>query len=84
MDDERRGIERIRRRIKDEGLIIFPTDKCGKTAIMREDTYRKMAVVHTDKDEEMNWSKVLKVEKFANRHAMAFHKMFKLGENQDQ
>ena len=71
-------------RVKREKLVVFPTDKSGKTAIMREESYIEMAKVHVDKDVEVNWDVVEKVEKEANRHSMAFCKIFKLGVNLDQ
>ena len=50
--EEETGYIQLKRRIEDERLVVFPTDKSGRTAIMKLETYLRMSEVHTSKDKK--------------------------------
>ena len=79
LEGERKGRSRLTKRMKEEDLVAFPTDKSGKIAIMRKATYIGMANKHISGDGDISWEGVEKIEDEANRHTMAFMRVVGLG-----
>merc|ERR1712081_99414 len=52
---EKRGIDKLEKRVKAGKVVIFETDKSGKLAIATLDTYKKMGNPHTVNDVEVTW-----------------------------
>ena len=46
------GLKSLQKRIKDGDLVVLPTDKSGRFAIMSMETYMLAGEVHTGRDEE--------------------------------
>ena len=79
--EERRGKRSLQMRIKDGEIVVFPTDKSGKMVVSLPSTYKEAAKVHLEKDEEVTWDELNKVEVLINRHTTALRKILSLGEN---
>ena len=81
---ERRGKKKIKERLKEQNLVIIPTDKSGKLTLMSKDLYREAAKEHIDKDEEVEWRQVKKTEDAANRISRSIGKIFRMGKARNQ
>ena len=60
------GLKRLRERKKNGELVILPTDKSGRFAVMSMDTYIKAGEVHTKKDEEIGLKELKANQKQVN------------------
>ena len=78
--EERRGKRSLQMRIKDGELLVYPTDKSGKMVVSLPSTYKEAAKVHLEKDEEVTWDELSKVEVLINRHTTALRKVLSIGE----
>ena len=47
------GLKTLKKRIKDHEILVVPTDKSGRFAIVTPEAYEAMGRVHTDKDWEV-------------------------------
>ena len=77
---ERKGRKKIMDRMRIQDLVVIPTDKSGKLALMTKDTYREAAKEHIDKDEEVEWKQVKRTENTANRIAMSMGRILRMGQ----
>ena len=53
--EEQRGLKSLRRRMKEGELVILPTDKSGRFAVMTMETYLRAGQVHTKGDRVIGW-----------------------------
>ena len=81
---EMQGRTKLIKRIKEEDLVVFPTDKSGKVALMKRASYIKMASKHIANDKDVTWEEVESIEDDANRHTMAFMRIVGLGKGLGQ
>ena len=51
--EEQRGLKSLKRRIKEGEIVVLPTDKSGRFAIMSMETYVKAGMVHVKDDIEV-------------------------------
>ena len=82
--DELDGLKTIRKRISDGEIVVLPTDKSGRFAVMSFDTYVKAGMVHVNGDEEVSVDDLKKNQKKINGHMSMIIKIFGLGKNWNQ
>ena len=76
--EQRKGREKLQRRVKEGEIVITLTDKSGKFAVVDSETYKEAVKVHL-KDEEIAWEEVEGKELLLSRHAVQLTKAFSMG-----
>ena len=66
--DEMEGLKSIRLRLVNGELVVLPTDKSGRFAIMTMDTYIKAGEVHVRNDKKMDTDDLKKNQRHLNGH----------------
>ena len=80
--DELEGIKSLRRRIKDEDLVIMETDKSKKLSIMTKENYVLSTDPHTNDDLTITNEDLRHIEKTLNGHALQFSRACLISYNQ--
>ena len=78
------GKKKLKRRVKQNEIVIFLTDKSGKLAICTPETYQEAAKVHIDKDTEVPWDTLKQTETLVNRHVKQLVNAFSMGSTHRQ
>ena len=55
---EKRGLRKLKKRVKNGEIIILQTDKSGKFCVTDIETYRRMGREHAKNDEEVSWKEI--------------------------
>ena len=66
--EESAGLKSLQKRIKEGELVVLPTDKSGRFALMEMSTYILAREKHTEKDLEIDLDRVRKNQKQLNGH----------------
>ena len=74
------GLQSLRKKIKEEGLLVVPTDKSGKLCVTNKETYLKMGTAHTKGDQEVEPEEVERIQRVLNGHIAMLTKGFSEGE----
>ena len=77
---ERKGLKMLRKRVSDGELVVLQTDKSGRFAVMRMETYIKAGEVHTGKDREVGWQEITSNQSRLNGHVSMWLKIFRAGQ----
>ena len=72
----RLGIKRVRERVEKGEVVVVPTDKSGKFAIMPLEVYEEMGRVYTEGDTIINESELSELQRELNNHVKMFTKVF--------
>ena len=75
----RLGIKRVKERVEKGEVVVVPTDKSGKFAIMPLDVYEEMGRVHTEGATIINESELSDLQRELNNHVKMFTKVFNVG-----
>ena len=78
---ERRGLIKLRKRIKDEEIVILRTDKSGKLTAMKKEEYLKMGRSKIEKDKKMTRKEIKDNEERINAHTRMILKIVNAGES---
>ena len=78
---QRKGLKKLSKRIRDREIFLMLTDKSGKFAVVSPEIYLKMGLVHTKKDKQISWEKVNELQREQNGHCSMWLKMSNMGEN---
>ena len=78
---QRKGLEKLQKRIKNKEVVAVMTDKTGRIVIISMEMYLKMGEVHTSKDDEISWDAVWEKQKLLNGHVSLWIKIGKIGED---
>ena len=73
------GLKSIRKRKTDGELVVLPTDKSGRFAIMSMKTYIEAGEVHTRGDEEIGLSELKSNQKKVNGNVSMLLKIMNVG-----
>ena len=65
---ERRGLKSIKKRINNGELMVTPTDKSGRFAVLSTEQYLASGRQHTSKDEKLCWRDVKYLRNQVNSH----------------
>ena len=53
-----KGLKSLRKRVAEGELVIIPTDKSGRLAVMSRDSYRAAGMKHTLRDRVVTWDDI--------------------------
>ena len=67
-EEEKDGLRRLQKRIKEKQIVILKTDKSGKMCLVTMEEYKLMGMEHTNKDEEIDRRGIIEIEKQLNGH----------------
>ena len=76
---EQAGLRELREKIDKKEIVVFKTDKSGKLAVDTPENYSEAITVHTANDEEIDDSKLRKIETSMNDHLRQLNKIFEVG-----
>ena len=77
---ERRGQKSLKKRVADSEIVVVPTDKSGRFAVMSLGMYEKAGSAHTKGDDEVDLAKIKLTQNELNGHVSMLLKFFKIGE----
>ena len=80
-EDEKDGLKRLQKRIKENEIVIVKTDKSGKLCLITREEYEKMGAEHTRKDMKIDRKGIMEKEKQLNGHVFFWSKMWGSGES---
>ena len=80
---ERRGFNILNKRIENEEVVVTPTDKSSRFAILTHDQYLQAGDVHTRKDTPISWEEVRYIKNQVNSHMWWYCKMWSYCKNTD-
>ena len=80
-EEEARGLEKLKKRVKEGELVVVKTDKSGKFSIMSLTEYKRAGEVHTIKDKEVTVEFLLKNQRRINGHLSMLLKTFMVGKS---
>ena len=80
---EARGLKSLMTRVEDGEIVVLPTDKTGKFAVMKREEYEKAGLVHSEGDREVNWEEIKNSQREINGHVAMLIKIFNIGKNWD-
>ena len=83
-EEERLGLKRIQKRIKDGDMIVMKTDKSGKMSVTDRENYVKMGQEHVKDDKRIDREEVKKIDKLMNEHSAAWCNMWGTGRHHGQ
>ena len=78
-----KGLLSLKKRIDNAEIVILPTDKTGRFAIMTRETYLQAGLKHTRGDIKVTWEVLDEAQKEINGHVAMLLKIFKVGEHWD-
>ena len=76
---QRRGLASLKKRIEEGEIVVCPTDKSGKLAVMSLELYEAAGRIHTTNDIEVDFDQIKEVEKRTNGHCSMLIKIFNIG-----
>ena len=62
-EEEKDGLKRLQKRIKEKQIVIVKTDKSGKLCVVTREEYERMGMEHTKKDTEIGRKQIVEMEK---------------------
>ena len=74
-----RGLKTLKKRVTQGELVIIPTDKSGRLAVMTRESYKVAGLRHTQKDREVDWLDISESQKELNDHVSMLTKIFRIG-----
>ena len=78
---ERKGIQKLRDRIKEGEIVVLKTDKSGKLVVANKEDYLKMGQRKIAEDRKLDRAEIKKIEEKINDHTRMLTKIFNIGEN---
>ena len=70
---EARGLKSLRTRVREGEIVVLPTDKTGRFAVMSRDSYERAGLIYTQGDKEVNWDMLRKEQREINGHGSMPH-----------
>ena len=77
--NEARGLKKLRKRVENGEIVILPTDKTEKFAVMGRETYEKAGLSHSRGDKEVGWGELSLAQREVNGHVSMLIKTFQIG-----
>ena len=77
--EEQSGLKSLKKRVAEGSLVVLPTDKSGRLAVMTMDTYIKAGKVHIKDDEEIGLEERKANQKVINGTVSMLLKIFRVG-----
>ena len=73
---EKRGLDSLKKKVKEGSIVIVQTDKSGRFAVMSKEEYERAGKKHTDKDIEVDLNFLLENQRKSNDHISMLVKTF--------
>ena len=83
-ENEKMGLKRLKKRIKDGELVVMKTDKSGKMSVTDRENYIQMGQEHVKNDKKIGNEEVRKIDKIMNEHSTAWCNMWGTGRHHGQ
>ena len=83
-NNEKKGLKSLLKRVKNDEIVITPTDKSGRFAVLSLEQYVKAGNKHTDKDESISWSRLKYLRNQVNNHVWWISRIMGYSKNTDQ
>ena len=77
--EELKGLKSLKKRFKNEEVVILPTDKSGRFGLMGMEHYMRAGEKHTKKDEEVGMGTVTKTQSELNGNTSMLIKFCRIG-----
>ena len=78
---QERGLKSLTERVKNGEIVVVPTDKSGKFAIMSRRAYEESGNKHVKDDLIVGWDELKEAQTRLNGHVAMMVKIFKIGKN---
>ena len=78
---EKRGVQKLKERIKEGEIVVLKTDKSGKLVICDKEEYLKMGKSKIVEDRKLERGEIKKIEEKINDHTRMITKIFNIGES---
>ena len=78
---ERKGLQKLRERIREGEIVVLKTDKSGKMMVASKEEYLKMGKSKIAEDRKLNRAEIKKIEENINNHTRMISKIFNIGES---
>ena len=82
--EERDGLKAIIKRVKDEEIVVFETDKSGRFSVDTRNNYNESAMPHVERDQIIDVKEHDDIEKKINAHSVMWVRMLCAGEGTGQ
>ena len=69
-DEQRKGLAELKKRGKNNEIVVFQTDKSGKLAVDTPENYKETAIPHIERDEIVTEVEYNATEKLINAHSV--------------
>ena len=80
--EEEEGLRSIRRRVREEDLVVMETDKSKRLSIMTKENYVASTEPHTSNDPVLTEEELSNIERLLNGHTLQFTRAFLICHNQ--
>ena len=80
-EQQKRGLKKLSKRIKDGEIVVTKTDKSGRFFVSMMEDYREKGMVHVGRDREISRKEVKEIERRLNGLAEIWIKCFQAGKD---
>ena len=78
------ALKSLKKKIKEGDVVVTPTDKSSRLAIMTKEQYQEAGSVHTSEDKRIDWNTVSKLQRNVNSHVWWLAQIVGYSKNKDQ
>ena len=79
-EQEKRGLKKLLKRVKDKEIVVNVTDKSGKLCVTSMESYIRQGNKHINGDREVSWEEIVTIQRRVTAHARVIVKIFNIGE----
>merc|ERR1712155_124734 len=80
---QRRGVEKLQKRVREGEIVVMQTDKSGKLAVMPLEMYISAGEEHTKLDKEVDMEVAAEIQRKVFGHTSSWLKILNVGEDHD-
>ena len=81
---EASGVKKLLKRVKENEIVIYQTDKSGRMALTTPDLYLRQGETHATGDKKIRLEEVEEIQKKVREHIPVLNKVFNVGEYQSE
>ena len=81
LEQGKRGLKKLLKRVKNKEVVINCTDKSGKLCISTMENYIEQGKEHVGSDRKVGWSEIVVIQRRVTAHARVVVKIFNVGED---
>ena len=83
-ESEKAGVEKLVKRSKAGEIVIYQTDKSGKSCVASVESYKRQGVLHTRGDEVVTWEQIQEAQRMVKGHLRGMNLIFQAGLDQGE